>query len=118
MKWDYKSRRIIYDTLVDEFGPLKEWKNKTPGDKYYKEIIKNLSETLGCTTGAIQQQIAYMSFFGQHGFIKAPIIIKEFRDSGHICNWIRNVGAALDSKFITPKDVMMFYDGFSPEQQD
>ena len=99
--WDYRSRRIIYDTLVDEFGPYKEWKNiRSPGDNHYKETIQNLSETLGCTTGAVRQQIAY---------ITTPIIIKKFKYSGHVCNWIRNTDAALDSKFITPKDMMDIY---------
>ena len=100
--WDYRSRRIIYDTLVDEFGPYKEWKNiRSPGDEHYKEIIQNLSETLECTTGAIKQQIAYT--------LGPYIIIKKFTYSGHICNWIRNMNAALDSKFITPKDMMDIY---------
>lgn len=102
MKWTQKMRDILYSRLVEKFGQYSTWEKATnPGDaKLYDEFLSEIAEGLGKITGqtftkeAVANQIAW-------GISKQ----QEIKNVGHNRNFIMNRAAALESGFITSKDL-------------
>ena len=98
--WDEAARKLLFETLVARFGPLRAWQKKsTPGngrDREYRAFLTAFAEVVGANSAdAVAHQIAFAR----------PIAKRSRYVSSQAYTAILSMAAALNAGFIDFQDV-------------
>lgn len=104
MKWTQNIRRIVYQRLLDEFGPCSEWHNRsnpTGNKQEYIAFLEQIANGLAsinddsCTRGAVENQIMW-------GIQESQSVCLN---TGAITNFVYNRAIALEVGLIESGDM-------------